>query len=57
MRLYEEFDSIVYDFVESTLGAVHKGRPHFLGGEGVPNCRRLPTLGGEGSQECRRLHF
>ena len=23
------------------LGAVHKGRPHFLGGEGVPNCRRL----------------
>ena len=33
------------------------GRPQLLGGEGVPNCRRLQTLGGEGSQECRRLHF
>ena len=30
------------------IGAVHKGCPQFLGGEGVPNCRRLPTLGGRG---------
>ena len=42
---------------EVLLGAVHKGRPQFLGGEGVPNCRHLQTWGGEGSQECRRLHF
>ena len=39
------------------LGADLKGRPQFLGVEGVPNCRRLPTRGGEGSKKCRRLHF
>ena len=39
------------------LGAVHKGRPQILRGEGVPKYRRLQTWGGEGSQECRRLHF
>ena len=40
-----------------SLGAVHKGRPHFLGGEGGPKCRRLQTQGGEGSWDCRRLQF
>ena len=38
-----------------------RGRPQstsaIFRGEGVSNCRRLPTLGGEGSQECRCLHF
>ena len=39
---------ILVRLVKFVLGAVHKGRPQFLGGEGVPNCRRLPTLGGGG---------
>ena len=39
------------------LGADLKGRPQFLGVEGVPNCRRLPTRGGGGVQEMQTSAF